>query len=61
MTKGELLIPDERIEQAILLIRGHKVMVDKELEKTLRSLDQACSMNRYAGISNDFPAILCCN
>jgi hypothetical protein len=31
MTKFELLIPDERIERAILLIRGHKVMLDSDL------------------------------
>src|SRR5438552_3876046 len=31
MAKGELLIPDERIEKAILLIRGHKVILDRDL------------------------------
>jgi hypothetical protein len=31
MTKAVLLIPDERIERAILLIRGHKVMLDSDL------------------------------
>jgi len=31
MPKDELLIPDERIEQSILLIRGHKVMLDNDL------------------------------
>jgi hypothetical protein len=28
---NELLIPDDRIERAILLIRGHKVMLDSDL------------------------------
>src|SRR5665213_3429107 len=31
MTKGEMLVPVERIEQSILLIRGHKVILDKDL------------------------------
>jgi hypothetical protein len=31
MTDGEMLIPVERIEKAILLIRGHKVMLDRDL------------------------------
>lgn len=31
MAKAELEIPDERIERAILLIRGHKVMLDSDL------------------------------
>jgi hypothetical protein len=31
MTDGEMLIPAERIEKAILLIRGHKVMLDRDL------------------------------
>ncbi len=31
MAKGELLIPEERIEKVILLIRGHKVMMDSDL------------------------------
>jgi hypothetical protein len=29
--KNESLIPSERIEQSILLIRGHKVMLDRDL------------------------------
>jgi phage regulator Rha-like protein len=31
MAKSELLIPAERIEKSILLIRGHKVMLDNDL------------------------------
>lgn len=31
MTDSRLLIPAERIERAILLIRGHKVMLDSDL------------------------------
>jgi ORF6N domain-containing protein len=31
MAEGHSLIPTERIEKAILLIRGHKVMLDKDL------------------------------
>jgi len=31
MAKDALLIPEERIEKAILLIRGHKVMLDADL------------------------------
>ena len=33
MAKHELLIPEERIEKAILLIRGHKVLLDRDLAK----------------------------
>jgi hypothetical protein len=31
MAKSVLMIPDERIEKSILLIRGHKVLVDRDL------------------------------
>ena len=31
MPKSELILPAERIEQAILLIRGQKVMLDRDL------------------------------
>ena len=31
MARSELLIPDGRIEKAILLIRGHKVLLDADL------------------------------
>jgi hypothetical protein len=31
MAKTELVIPEERIEKAILLIRGHKVILDSDL------------------------------
>jgi hypothetical protein len=31
MAKIELLIPEERIEKSILLIRGHKVILDRDL------------------------------
>jgi hypothetical protein len=31
MAKADLLIPGERIEKSILLIRGHKVMLDRDL------------------------------
>jgi hypothetical protein len=31
MPKSEIVVPAERIEQAILLIRGHKVMLDRDL------------------------------
>jgi hypothetical protein len=33
MAKAELLIPEERIEKSILLIRGHKVLLDRDLAK----------------------------
>jgi hypothetical protein len=31
MTSKQLLIPVERIEKAILLVRGQKVMLDRDL------------------------------
>jgi len=33
MAKTELLIPEGRIEQTILSIRGHKVMLDRDLAR----------------------------
>ena len=45
MTPKELALPAERIEQAILLIRGHKVMLDSDLAKlygvSTKALNQA--------------------
>ncbi len=44
------LIPAERIENAILLIRGHKVLLDRDLAEfygvATRVLNQAVSRNR---------------
>jgi hypothetical protein len=31
MPKPRAVVPDERIERAILFIRGHKVMLDADL------------------------------
>ncbi len=31
MTESKVLVPAERIEQSILMIRGHKVMLDRDL------------------------------
>ena len=31
MAKGNVLIPEQRIEKSILLIRGHKVLLDRDL------------------------------
>lgn len=48
--KSELLIPAERIERAILLIRGQKVMLDTDLAAmygvTTGNLNKAVSRNR---------------
>jgi hypothetical protein len=48
MPKADL-VPAERIEQAILLIRGHKVMLDRDLaelyEVSTRSLNQQVRRN----------------
>jgi hypothetical protein len=48
------LIPVERIEQRIYLIRGHKVMLDNELaalyQASTKALNQAVKRNR-----NRFP------
>jgi hypothetical protein len=45
----DALIPDERIEKAILLIRGHKVMLDRDLAQLYdlptRVLNQAVKRN----------------
>ncbi|MDZ4796955.1 MAG: ORF6N domain-containing protein [Bryobacteraceae bacterium] len=49
MAEGELLIPAERIERAILLIRGEKVMLDRDLAALYavetRALVQAVKRN----------------
>ena len=49
MTESRSLIPIERIEQAILLIRGHKVMLDRDLADLYRvetkTLNQAVKRN----------------
>jgi len=49
MSKGRSLIPIERIEQSILLIRGKKVMLDRDLARLYgvetRVLNQAVRRN----------------
>ena len=51
------LIPVERIERAILLIRGQKVMLDRDLARlygvTTKALNQAVRRNR-ARFPDDF-------
>ena len=50
MTEASLSMPAERIERAILLIRGHKVMLDADLAflygVSTRVLDQAVHCHR---------------
>ena len=50
MAKGSSLIPIERIEKAILFMRGHKVMLDRDLaelyEVETKVLNQAIKRNR---------------
>jgi len=47
------IIPIERIERRILLIRGEKVILDSELAEmygvTTKSLNQAVKRNRFPG------------
>jgi len=54
MYKGMVLVPPERIERSILLIRGHKVMLDADLAKvygvTTKRLNEQVKRNR-----NRFP------
>jgi hypothetical protein len=49
MSKDESLIPAERIERAILGIRGHKVMLDEDLaalyQVTTGNLNKAVKRN----------------
>ncbi len=35
--ENKSLIPTEKIDRAILIIRGHKVMLDSDLSENLRS------------------------
>lgn len=50
MTKPQLLVPVERIQQTILVIRGHKVMLDADLAKlygvTTGRLNEQVKRNR---------------
>jgi hypothetical protein len=50
MSKGRFLIPLERIERSILLIRGHKVMLDRDLAYlygvTTKVLNQAVKRHK---------------
>ena len=50
MNKNQSLIPVERIERAILMIRGHKVMLDRDLaelyEVPTKVLNQAVKRNK---------------
>jgi hypothetical protein len=49
MTENQALIPPERIEQSILLIRGHKVLLDKDLASlygvTVGAMNQSVKRN----------------
>ncbi len=49
MSKGRSLIPIERIERSILMIRGQKVMLDRDLAELYgvetRALNQAVRRN----------------
>ncbi len=49
MYKGAALIPPERVERSILLIRGQKVMLDRDLAQLYgvetRTLNQALRRN----------------
>lgn len=50
MAKRGLVVPSETIEQRILLVRGHKVMLDRDLaelyEVPTKVLNQAVQRNR---------------
>jgi hypothetical protein len=50
MTKSNALVPIERIESLIFLIRGHKVMIDAELAKlygvTTKRLNEQVKRNK---------------
>jgi ORF6N domain len=50
MTKTQAIVPAEKIESRILLIRGHKVMLDSDLAEvyrtTTKALNQAVRRNR---------------
>jgi len=49
MEKSQSLIPTERIERSILLIRGHKIILDRDLAELYdvetRALKQAVKRN----------------
>lgn len=56
-TEGKSMVPAERIERAILLIRGEKVMLDRDLAQlyavTTGNLNKGVSRNR-ARFPRDF-------
>ena len=53
-----LVIPAERIQQCIYLIRKQKVMLDKDLAALYGCLPNAL-MSRFNATSTDFHRILC--
>jgi len=56
----ELAIPAERIERAILLIRGQKVILDSDLAN-LYGVPTKRLNEQFGVISHDFPPISCSN
>jgi len=58
MPKTSAIVPVERIESLILLIRGHKVMLDSDLAElygvTTKRLNEQVKRNQ-----DDSPAISC--
>ena len=52
------LVPIERIERTILLIRGHKVMLDSDLAR-LYQVTAKGSTSKFAGTPSAFLPISC--
>jgi hypothetical protein len=55
------LVPAERIERLILLIRGHKVLLDGVIWRSSTACPPSDLMNKCGGILGDFLRILCFN
>lgn len=57
MSKSQSVIPSEKIERAILLFRGEKVMLDSDLA-LLYGVETKYLCARSSGILRVFPRIL---
>jgi hypothetical protein len=60
MQRTESLIPAERIEQAILLLRGERVLLDRDLA-ALYGVSTRFSIKPFNAIGSGFPMTSCFN
>ena len=54
--KGSTLLPIEHIPRSILILRGQRVLLDRDLA-ALYGVETRCSTSRCAGVEVVFPQI----